>query len=266
MPYDVTHKVNFNSAADQVTSSAASLLEKLGGKTSDKRNPAKAQLEVTFNKKIGDRTQVNRVMLRVKVVPEAASGSTVMAKAFPVKTADAPAVQDDVVRGIPAAGGIAIGPLHPYEQATSEVKQEAAADPAEEKELLQAAIAAAGGELETVHTQMLERIGPNEAAIFEAHLEILKDLELFGAAAGNIDQGRNAGQAWPAAGESTAGTLGADPQAVPAVKAQIRGLTRSAAQNLSRQVLECATAAEVRATVARSQSSSSNGQGGNSYE
>ena len=93
-----------------------------------------------------------------------------------------------------------------------------------------------------------------------------------------VEAAHNAGK-W----EGVCGELGADPQAVPvllglgvdelsvsvpaipAVEAQIRGLTRSAAEKLSRHALMCATAAEVRTMVARSQSAGNDGKGGSNY-
>ncbi|MCG3207381.1 MAG: Phosphoenolpyruvate-protein phosphotransferase [Anaerolineae bacterium] len=112
-----------------------------------------------------------------------------------------------MLKGIPGAGGIAIGPLYQYRPATVEVASGAAASPAEEQARLQTAIAAARTELTTLHQQVQQRIGAEEAAIFEAHLAILDDPDLFAAASDAINSGQNAGQGWQAAVESTAAAL-----------------------------------------------------------
>ncbi len=113
---------------------------------------------------------------------------------------------EKVVQGIPAASGLAIGPLHQFKQPEITV-DETAADPATEKARLQTAIDAARAELAAVHQQVQQRIGAGEAAIFEAHLAILDDPELAEAANDNIDGGQSAGQGWQAAVETMATTM-----------------------------------------------------------
>lgn len=84
MSYDVNTKKSYNSPADTVSQSAAQVLEQLGGKVSEKSNPAKGQLEATFNKKIKDKALPNRCQVRVKVVSQSADSCNVMAKVYPV--------------------------------------------------------------------------------------------------------------------------------------------------------------------------------------
>lgn len=113
---------------------------------------------------------------------------------------------DKVVRGIPASGGIAIGPLHHLKRADINIEA-ASGDPASEQKRLTAAIAHASRELEAVHQQVTHRLGAEEAAIFEAHLEILNDPDLRETAQNHLQQGQSAGQAWQTAFEAQAKTL-----------------------------------------------------------
>ena len=110
------------------------------------------------------------------------------------------------IRGIPASAGVAIGPLFQFKQAAITI-DDSAADAATEKARLQAAIDVARRELTDIHQQVEQRLGGEEAAIFEAHLEILDDPELAEAAQTNIDNGQNAGQGWLAAVKTSAATL-----------------------------------------------------------
>jgi hypothetical protein len=84
MSYDVNTKKSFSSSAADVSRQAAQVLERLGGKASDKSNPAKGQLEVTFNKKVGEKPLPNRCQVRVKIAPDTDSSCNLMAKVFPV--------------------------------------------------------------------------------------------------------------------------------------------------------------------------------------
>lgn len=111
------------------------------------------------------------------------------------------------VRGVPAAAGIAIGPLYCYQPAAVVVAQETTAEPEEHQARLQTAIESARTDLQTLHQDVLQRIGAGEAAIFEAHLSILEDPDLFEAASEQIQAGQGAAQAWQQAVEATAETL-----------------------------------------------------------
>ncbi|GAB4423151.1 MAG: phosphoenolpyruvate--protein phosphotransferase [Anaerolineae bacterium] len=113
---------------------------------------------------------------------------------------------DKNIRAIPASAGVAIGPLFQYRPVKITV-DDSAADPATEQARLQSAIAAARTELTELHQQVSQRIGPEEAAIFEAHLEILDDPDLLETATENINSGQSAGKGWQAAVETNAATL-----------------------------------------------------------
>lgn len=82
MSYDVNQKQSFNQPVAQVSRSAATALEGLGGKVSG--NPDKGQFEATFNKKVKSQPLNNRCQLRVKVAPQSDDSCQVLAKAYPV--------------------------------------------------------------------------------------------------------------------------------------------------------------------------------------
>ncbi len=120
-----------------------------------------------------------------------------------------PISEEGIVRGVPASGGIAIGALHQFRRAEIVVSDRPAVDPAQEKAGLQKAIEAAMTELKSLHAEVTKRIGPEEAAIFEAHQAILEDPDLFEGASERIDEGQNAGQAWQETVKVTAAQLAA---------------------------------------------------------
>jgi phosphocarrier protein FPr len=103
----------------------------------------------------------------------------------------------NVIQGIAAAPGIAIGPLFRLQKATLEI-EETFSDPSAEKNRLQTAITGARAQLQTLYREMSARTGAEEAAIFEAHLELLDDPDLLDAVLARIDKEQSAAQAWQA--------------------------------------------------------------------
>jgi phosphocarrier protein FPr len=70
-------------------------------------------------------------------------------------------------------------------------------DPADEWRRLQAAVAAAGDEIDALHRRAVEQVGRDEAAIFEAHLLFLEDPTTLEATRALIfDESLNAEAAW----------------------------------------------------------------------
>lgn len=113
----------------------------------------------------------------------------------PAVTVATPATKE--LAGIPASPGIAIGPVAQYHPAPIAVPEHSIEDPQAESRRLQAAIQAARQEIETLHRQAVTQVGPQEAAIFEAHLLFLQDPALVEAAHRRIfDQSINAEAAW----------------------------------------------------------------------
>jgi multiphosphoryl transfer protein len=102
--------------------------------------------------------------------------------------ASPPAV-DGQVKGLPAAPGIAIGPIYQLQQAELEVEETFAGASIEENRL-QTAIEQARGQLHTLRRQMQQRQAGSEAAIFEVHLEILEDPDLLDTVLERIQQKR----------------------------------------------------------------------------
>jgi len=84
MSFDVTRKKNYSSPAQTIGQFAGQTLETLGGKLSSRNNPAKGMFEINFNKKIKNNMLPNRIDLQIKIIPQAADGCDVMARAFPV--------------------------------------------------------------------------------------------------------------------------------------------------------------------------------------
>lgn len=83
------------------------------------------------------------------------------------------------IKGLPASSGIAIGPAWIYRPVHIEIVERQVADPLAEWQRLEKALATAGQQLDALYHRALENIGPEEAAIFEAHQMILQDPELL---------------------------------------------------------------------------------------
>ncbi|MCX7852074.1 MAG: phosphoenolpyruvate--protein phosphotransferase [Caldilineales bacterium] len=105
----------------------------------------------------------------------------------------------NVMRGVPAAPGIAIGPLFRLRN-TAEVPtgllSAVVGTDAEEAQRLQTAIAQAKDQLVALRRQLVQRGAVAEAAIFDVHLEILEDEDLLSAVGDRIRRGEAAAHAW----------------------------------------------------------------------
>lgn len=117
-----------------------------------------------------------------------------------------PTTSDNLIRGIAAAPGIAIGPIFQLKHAEVTITETFSGASAEETRLLEA-IEQARGQLTTVRQQMLTRTAASEAAIFDVHLEILDDPDLLDTVLGHIAQQRPAAQAWQTAIEARAALM-----------------------------------------------------------
>jgi len=141
-------------------------------------------------------------------LPEAASEPEAEPEAEARPLAPPEGIGPGVIRGVPGAPGIAIGPLFQFRESEIVVKDKAA-DPAQEREDLLSAFRTAQADLEDLHRDMIRRVGESEAEIFGAHLEMLDDPELVKAALNKIDQGQAAAAAWKEVTEASANELGA---------------------------------------------------------
>ncbi|MGB4869643.1 MAG: phosphoenolpyruvate--protein phosphotransferase [Candidatus Promineifilaceae bacterium] len=113
-------------------------------------------------------------------------------QATPGNTAVLPA---NVIKGIPAAPGIAIGPIYhlTHEEITIDETFRGASV---EEAALQKALDRARGQLVTLHKQMVQSTSASEAAIFEVHQEILEDPDLLDAVLERIHKQQSAARAW----------------------------------------------------------------------
>lgn len=112
-----------------------------------------------------------------------------------------------LIKGIPAAPGIGIGPVYLLQHAVLTV-DETFTNAANERARLNDAIAQAKVQLTALHDQM-KTAAPSEAAIFDAHLEILDDPDLLDAVQQRIDQQASVAHAWQASIEERAKALAA---------------------------------------------------------
>jgi multiphosphoryl transfer protein len=102
--------------------------------------------------------------------------------------------------GLPAAPGIALGPVRHLRAAELHIPSHPGGEPDHEWRVLEAALARVRQDLGAARAAVALRAGEYEAAIFDAHLLFLEDEALVGAARRSIDeQGANAAQAWDAA-------------------------------------------------------------------
>jgi phosphocarrier protein FPr len=107
------------------------------------------------------------------------------------------------LRGVAAAPGIAIGPVFQFQRV--EVALDEGSDGLVMSwENLQEALIGAREQLDGLNHQMIEKGLKAEAAIFEAHLELLTDPELTEAVQTRIQKGQDALRAWKEAIEDNA--------------------------------------------------------------
>jgi multiphosphoryl transfer protein len=99
--------------------------------------------------------------------------------------------------GLPASGGLAIGPVRQYAQKSAIlVTDQPAGDPSSEGDRLQQALNAAQSELDSLHEEVKTRLGSGKAAIFRVHGEFLNDDALIMQTVALIYQGHSAAWAW----------------------------------------------------------------------
>ncbi len=119
-------------------------------------------------------------------------------------------VPDEVpklLRGLPAAPGIGIGPAQLLTEQPVEIPKRATGSPTVEQHRLGDALAATAGELRTLQRRTWDQLGADEADIFEAHLALLEDPELLADVATRIASGQSAELAWGSATEDIAQSI-----------------------------------------------------------
>jgi phosphoenolpyruvate-protein phosphotransferase len=112
----------------------------------------------------------------------------------------------NVLVGVPASGGLAVGRVVQFRRSEAAVS-ERAASPDEERLRLESALADAKRQLEEMRLRLRGEADYGKAAIFAAQEEILADPELLEAAAQGIAGGQSAAFAWRAAAERHAALL-----------------------------------------------------------
>ncbi len=100
------------------------------------------------------------------------------------------------IAGVPASGGLAIGPVRQYMQKSAITVVDQPGDPSSEGYRLQQALNAAQSELDRLHEEVKTRLGSGKAAIFRVHGEFLNDDALIMQTVALIYQGHSAAWAW----------------------------------------------------------------------
>ena len=111
----------------------------------------------------------------------------------------APAPRKDVdpnlIAGVPASSGLAIGEVYQVRHVDIQVKEEGGS-PDQERRLLEDALEKAAGQLEALRAQLHGHKEQAKAAIFAAHSELLEDPDLIEIATSAIAKGKSAAFAW----------------------------------------------------------------------
>jgi phosphoenolpyruvate-protein phosphotransferase len=108
----------------------------------------------------------------------------------------APQAAGTTIAGIPASGGLVIGPIRQYKQQSVIVATDHPGDPATEGTQLENALDAAKAELDQLHEEVKTRLGSGKAAIFRVHAEFLNDDTLIMQTVALIYQGHSAAWSW----------------------------------------------------------------------
>ncbi|MBD0336236.1 MAG: HPr family phosphocarrier protein, partial [Cyanobacteria bacterium Co-bin13] len=115
------------------------------------------------------------------------------------------ALESDAIAGVAASPGIAIAPFYPYRRSQITIS-DTAADPQQEVLKLRLAIDQAKAELAELQAEIQQR-SKEQAAIFEAHQELLSDPDLLEAATAQLYPNHSAAWAWQQTYEDRAKSL-----------------------------------------------------------
>jgi len=110
----------------------------------------------------------------------------------------------EVLAGVPASVGLAVGPAHHLHGATAPPPDRVAGSPDHERKRLSDGIAAARAAIERDRETVAARAGNAEAAIFDAHLALLDDEAMLDPAQETIRGGATAERAWHDAAQQVA--------------------------------------------------------------
>jgi phosphoenolpyruvate-protein phosphotransferase len=150
------------------------------------------------------------------VAPAAAGAVSAPEVGRPPRPASA---HPDVLVGVSAAGGLAVGRIVQFRRSEPSIPEHAAS-PDDERARLRSAIADAKRQLEEMRLRLRGEADYSKAAIFSAHEEILDDPELVDAAARGIAGGQSAAFAWRRAVDAHAALLAGLKNELLAARAQ----------------------------------------------
>ncbi len=128
-----------------------------------------------------------------EVVPVQAAGISTFPKPVSGKFAE---TSERILKGIPGASGIAIGPAHLWQEKSLAVPRYTGCDFATQSARLTSAREAARKELESLQAKIARDAGVSESKIFEAHQMFLDDPTLLEAVENFLHQGLNAEAVW----------------------------------------------------------------------
>lgn len=151
--------------------------------------------------------QATEVVAALGELAEGGFGDGVLAATLapPPAVAAEPPVAGDVLHGVAASAGVAIGPSRRLGGGPAAAPPERAVrDPAGERVLLERGVAAAREALKHDRGVVAARAGTAEAEIFDAHLALLEDEALVAPARAAIDGGASAERAWYDAAQAVA--------------------------------------------------------------
>lgn len=138
--------------------------------------------------------------------------------------------------GVAAAPGVVIAPVHVLKSATVEIA-DTPMGLVEASTALDQAIEATLGELKAVASDAALKVGPAEAAIFEAHAELLNDPEILTKASLLVVGGHGPAWSWRAAVEEVAASLESNANPLLAARASdVRDVGRRVLSKLAPEV------------------------------
>lgn len=115
------------------------------------------------------------------------------------KTTESQKMPANIVSGIAAAPGVAIGLVWQLKRSAIKIKDSCVGASVEQEQCrLQEAIEKAREQLSSLQRRMTRQLSAEEADIFNVHLELLEDPELLEAVVQRIEEGETAALAWQA--------------------------------------------------------------------
>ena len=158
----------------------------------------------------------------------------------PAPTVAIPITTDpDVLAGVPASAGVAVGNVFQVRHQQLRVVEEAN-DPRQERRALDAALEGAKSELDALQARLRAEGGASKAAIFAAHRELLDDPDLLEISNEAIARGKSAAYGW-----QTAFTRHADQLA--SLRNELLAARANDLRDVGRRVLSHLTGAEATA-------------------